>query len=575
MQHEIQNDDITFGWGQFEILGAIRSKPACKTHNITFKIFTSYNNLLIFLDVKIAKISEKPVKVDFIPANVSEDIASEYLEKLGLNNIPMQGSEAAKIRKQQLEYQVPPHDLDASLCHNLTEIETEQLNLYVDKIKTSCSGQASVVRVCRNQLPKYALLTHPIKMQRNQILTHVLNSKPIQAILNDSGHIENASRLTGHDPLIPDFMKSSVLSDKSKNKLKLMHINAEAIQAAVQCPDIFDEIYDKMKAKRIPYEEDNILGPIEKFRKEYLSNTAFQGDVQQYLNSIVEFSKSSPPINDHKLPCNDPSKLILPVMLKNIGTTMGQPHNFFQQTPMRLVKQEFQNRANIQDVFDVEGNPLVPTIINDKLLNRIMSSNIVQEVLHNPSLIEEGKRMQIGSETLRPDFQEFPIAADYLNETTKQFLSDIAIDTQTIQSVTVNGIVYDKLFQDLDRHKVNYSDDSILGPAKKFRAEFICKDPFRQQIDEFVQSLGDFFVDNDDDDDSFLPPPPLPNYSTYPGQSGDSLPPPPSPLQMQACAGTFSGLTTLMEPHSINNNSLYKPSLLLDDFQNIQVIYKN
>lgn len=32
-QHEVTEDDLT-GWAQFEILGAIRSKPACKLKNV-------------------------------------------------------------------------------------------------------------------------------------------------------------------------------------------------------------------------------------------------------------------------------------------------------------------------------------------------------------------------------------------------------------------------------------------------------------------------------------------------------------------------------------------------------------
>ena len=233
---------------------------------------------------------------------------------------------------------------------------------------------------------------------------------------------------------------------------------------------------------------------------------------------------------------------------------------------MRLSNQDYQNQSNIQDVFDVEGNPLIPTICNDKLLTRIINSNIVQKILHNPSQVVEGNRIEISCEKLRPDFHEFPIASGILDETTKQFLGNLPVNSQTIQSITINGIVYDKLFQDLDDHKIIYSDDCILGPTKKLRAEFICKQQFRQQIEGFVQSLGDFFVD-------FLPPPPIPNYSTYPGDLSTDLPPPPSPI-MQTHEGTFpvvSGTTKMMKSHSINNNPLFNPSFLSDDLQNMQV----
>lgn len=37
------------------------------------------------------------------------------MTQLGSENIPIEGSEAAAKRKQQLEYQVPAHDYDPSV----------------------------------------------------------------------------------------------------------------------------------------------------------------------------------------------------------------------------------------------------------------------------------------------------------------------------------------------------------------------------------------------------------------------------------------------------------------------------
>uniref|UniRef100_T1GXZ2 PET domain-containing protein n=1 Tax=Megaselia scalaris TaxID=36166 RepID=T1GXZ2_MEGSC len=121
-QHKVPNEDDIAGWAQFEILGQIRSKPAY---------------------MKIKALADQPVQLEWIPPNVAPDVASDYMDQLGSNQIPVAGSDAATKRKQQLEFQVPAHDLDASLCDNLTENETQQLQMYVQKIRENCVGQGS------------------------------------------------------------------------------------------------------------------------------------------------------------------------------------------------------------------------------------------------------------------------------------------------------------------------------------------------------------------------------------------------------------------------------------------------
>lgn len=87
------------------------------------------------------------VLVEWVPPNVSVDVAIDYMESIGSENVPVTESKAATKRKQQLEYQVPPHDLDANLCDNLSESESQQLKQYVQKVQQNCVGQGSVGRV--------------------------------------------------------------------------------------------------------------------------------------------------------------------------------------------------------------------------------------------------------------------------------------------------------------------------------------------------------------------------------------------------------------------------------------------
>ena len=55
--------------------------------------------------------------------------AAEYMQQLPSSKLPISGSDGALFRRQQLEIQVPLHDLDASKCHGLTPDEIQGLAL--------------------------------------------------------------------------------------------------------------------------------------------------------------------------------------------------------------------------------------------------------------------------------------------------------------------------------------------------------------------------------------------------------------------------------------------------------------
>lgn len=54
------------------------------------------------------------------------------MQNLPAAKLPISGSDGALYRRQQLEKQVPLHDLDANHCHNLTpeEIEGYSFQMY-------------------------------------------------------------------------------------------------------------------------------------------------------------------------------------------------------------------------------------------------------------------------------------------------------------------------------------------------------------------------------------------------------------------------------------------------------------
>jgi hypothetical protein len=53
--------------------------------------------------------------------------AAQYMQQLPPSKLPISGSDGALYRRQQLEKQVPLHDLDASKCHGLTPDEIQGL----------------------------------------------------------------------------------------------------------------------------------------------------------------------------------------------------------------------------------------------------------------------------------------------------------------------------------------------------------------------------------------------------------------------------------------------------------------
>jgi hypothetical protein len=53
--------------------------------------------------------------------------AAEYMQQLPPSKLPISGSDGALFRRQQLEKQLPLHDLDASKCHGLTPDEIQGL----------------------------------------------------------------------------------------------------------------------------------------------------------------------------------------------------------------------------------------------------------------------------------------------------------------------------------------------------------------------------------------------------------------------------------------------------------------
>lgn len=52
--------------------------------------------------------------------------AAEYMQQLPANKLPISGSAGAQYRRQQLERQIPLHDLTPNMCHDLSASEIQR-----------------------------------------------------------------------------------------------------------------------------------------------------------------------------------------------------------------------------------------------------------------------------------------------------------------------------------------------------------------------------------------------------------------------------------------------------------------
>ncbi|XP_057658649.1 uncharacterized protein LOC130895412 [Diorhabda carinulata] len=121
-EHEVQDDDI-YGWAQFQLLG---SKP----NKIKRKI--------------VLPGKKDEIDLEWAPKG-HNDTVDKYLKTLPPEQLPVKGSQAAQDRKQLLQKQIPIHDIDPTLCHELTEDELKKMNDYIAHVKQSSVGVGQIV----------------------------------------------------------------------------------------------------------------------------------------------------------------------------------------------------------------------------------------------------------------------------------------------------------------------------------------------------------------------------------------------------------------------------------------------
>lgn len=86
------------------------------------------------------------VELDWAPKG-QKDTIDKYLQTLPTEALPVKGSQAAHQRKQLLQKQIPIHDIDPSLCHELNEDEVAKMEEYIGHVKNSSVGVGQLVNL--------------------------------------------------------------------------------------------------------------------------------------------------------------------------------------------------------------------------------------------------------------------------------------------------------------------------------------------------------------------------------------------------------------------------------------------
>lgn len=438
------------------------------------------------------------------------------MKEVGPDNIPVSGSKAATKRKERLEFQVPPHDLDASLCHNLSENEAAQLTQYVEKIKENSVGQGIVVRVGNTQSaivgqvsPAHENKPAPQRIVHDKILSSILSSQPIKNLLQEPSKIISGSRLVlSSQPLTADFENRGNLSALNKNKLRDFGVNTDAVQSFIANEPTYEKIFDNLKEKRVRFEDDCLLGPIHAFRVEYTANDGFKNDMQEFVDNLTEAHPNQYTAHESihgQDDFNSPLPLKAPSHLRK-GALMQQ------ETPTRKIN--FGQKSSAVNLL-----PIVSAVRRDKILSRIFDAEPVRAAIYYPNAVQQHSKLIVSDVPIYANFGGNP----FLSRDDKQLLTDIGVDTDAVQSCVVNGLIYDKLFQDLDDCKVDYSQCCLLQPMKALRFEYLNggNESFRNNLNNLATALE---KDNPicgvatsvSSDSGFDSQPPTPNYATHP-----------------------------------------------------------
>lgn len=249
--------------------------------------------------MKISQIAEEPVKLDWVPPNTDSELVTDYMEQLESTNVPVSGSEAALKRKQQLQIQVPKHDLDSVYCDNLTESEVQQLEKYADKIKEKCVGQGDVVRLEDGGEGEPVLPISPLNARdEDALMGFIFKQTPLYAqIVIDRilfSVVDHVQSVMGNSTNIKNNLQVCVplepvlnFSPSTKQKIGEIDVDPETVLSSVVFGAAYDRIISELITKNILFASESTVGQIQKLRAEYWNDRDLRTDFDKCLREIL------------------------------------------------------------------------------------------------------------------------------------------------------------------------------------------------------------------------------------------------------------------------------------------------
>ncbi|VVC88488.1 unnamed protein product [Leptidea sinapis] len=193
--------------------------------------------------IKIRGVTDKPVKLDWVPPNASTEL--EYITRIkdhvvGMGNVvrvgPLQNGEI--------------YSVENSKVHTATKSYALPL-----KISNVSRG------VKYNIVPK--------------------NASDKKLVLDSQGNIVSSAAN------LPDYKSSPLLSRLVKDKLHVMRIESDRIKSAVEHGPVYDKLLKNLSDLNMPVTNDVYLQPISLFREEYNKNPQFKDEVTEFANKAL------------------------------------------------------------------------------------------------------------------------------------------------------------------------------------------------------------------------------------------------------------------------------------------------
>lgn len=282
------------------------------------------------------------------------ETVDKFLKNLPPELLPVRGSAAAQERKQLLQKQLPLHDIDPALCHDLTEPELLQMNEYIAHVKHSSVGIGHVVQLGLNHANK-----HTVGLTERQVLssrypTQLSNAQVVQLqAANNAGKLGEAMQ-----NLSLEERKALNIPEDTQLEVKPAHIVDfnYPVYERVKSPDLYLN-YEQERAHSPNYAERLRANSPQKQLPHYAPGTINrynEGKAPQKIANVrdLAFSTYDPQVlqNNYQppnrnLPANHPNQFNIPQDMQNpTPVNIGAINDItYPTTDVKLAEQRHNN----------------------------------------------------------------------------------------------------------------------------------------------------------------------------------------------------------------------------------------